>query len=290
MQQFYSGPFALGTMHLVDTHVHISFDSFQNDLDLVAERWREVGVVRLVHSCVEPSEFKVIQAIANRFPELSFSVGLHPLDAAQWTPELGQEITKLAQSDSRVVAIGETGLDFFKSDQPRLQYEALHGQLAIAHQLGLPVIVHCRDAAQAMAEQIRQFQASHGPVTGVMHCWGGSPEETQWFLDLGFYISFSGTVTFKKAEQIKASATMVPGDRLLIETDCPFLAPVPKRGKRNEPSFVSHVAHQVAELRGVSFLDLAQLTSQNAIQLFKLPPLTDASQRLNLAESQALTS
>lgn len=277
-------------MQLVDTHVHISFDSFQDDLDLVAQRWREVGVVRLVHSCVEPSEFERIRAIADRFPELSFAVGLHPLDVDQWTPELGQQIAQLAQSDPRVVAIGETGLDFFKSDQIELQYEALQAQLAIAQQLDLPVIIHCRDAAEAMAEQVQRFQSAQGPVKGVMHCWGGSPEETQWFLDLGFYISFSGTVTFKKAEQIKASAVMVPSDRLLVETDCPFLAPVPQRGKRNEPSFVAHVAHQVAALRDVSPMDLAQQTTQNALQLFNLPPLTDASQSLNSAESQSLTS
>lgn len=258
-------------MQLVDTHVHVSFDSFQDDLDLVAQRWREVGVVRLVHSCVEPKEFEQIRAIADRFPELSFAVGLHPLDVEQWTPHLGEEIRQLAQSDSRVVAIGETGLDFFKSDQIDLQYEALDAQLKIARDLELPVIIHCRDAAEAMAERLQRFVDSHGPVRGVMHCWGGNPDETQWFLDLGFYISFSGTVTFKKAEQIKASAMMVPGDRLLIETDCPFLAPVPKRGRRNEPSFVAHVAHQVAALRQVPVEKLAEQTTRNAFELFRLP-------------------
>jgi TatD DNase family protein len=122
-----------------------------------------------------------------------------------------------------------------------------------------------------MAEFLQQFWQEQGPVRGVMHCWGGSPEETQWFLDLGFYISFSGTVTFKKAEQIQASAAMVPEHRLLVETDCPFLAPVPQRGKRNEPAFVRHVAEQVATLRQVPLDILAAQTFHNSCQLFRLP-------------------
>jgi TatD DNase family protein len=263
---------------LVDTHVHIAFDRFQEDLEAVALRWRQAGVARLVHSCVEPGEFEAMRRLADRFPELSFAIGLHPLDVDQWTEETATLIRQLAQSDPRVVAIGETGLDFFKSDSVALQKIALRAQLEIAADLGLPVIVHCRDAAAAMAEELEQFQrdrqtAGLSPVVGVMHCWGGTPEETQWFLDQGFFISFSGTVTFSKAEQIQASARMVTSDRLLVETDCPFLAPVPKRGKRNEPAFVAHVAAQVASLRGVPLEELAQQTTQNAFALFNLPAL-----------------
>lgn len=263
---------------LVDTHVHIAFDRFQGDLEAVATRWRAAGIVRLVHSCVVPGEFKAMQAIADRFPEVSFAVGLHPLDADQWTPGTADEIRRLARSDKRVVAIGETGLDFFKSDSIAQQQTALRAQCAIAADLNLPVIVHCRDAAAAMALALENFQqdlaaAGRAPLRGVMHCWGGTPEETQWFLDQGFFISFSGTVTFNKAEQIQASARMVPGDRLLIETDCPFLAPVPQRGKRNEPAFVAHVAEKVAQLRGLSLAELAEQTTHNAIHLFGLPAL-----------------
>jgi TatD DNase family protein len=259
-------------MQLIDTHVHINFDAFEADLDAIALRWRQAGVVRLVHSCVEPSEFGGIQAIADRFPEVTFAVGLHPLDVAdKWSADSAEQILTLAKSDQRVVAIGETGLDFFKADNPEQQFEALWAQLAIAHQLSLPVIVHCRDAAAPMANLMRQFWNQTGPVRGVMHCWGGTPEETQWFLDLGFYISFSGTVTFKKALQIQASARMVPADRLLIETDCPFLVPVPKRGeRRNEPSYVQYVAAQVAHLREIALTDLAAQTTQNACNLFGL--------------------
>jgi TatD DNase family protein len=259
-------------MQLIDTHVHINFDSFEPDLEAVAARWREAGVVRLVHSCVEPSEFGKLQAIADRFPEVSFAVGLHPLDVESlWTEALGAEIRRLATSDGRVVAIGETGLDFFKADNPDQQEAALLTHLEIAADLDLPLIIHCRDAAAAMADCLGQFKASGRSLKAVMHCWGGTPEETQWFLDLGLYISFSGTVTFKKAEQIQASAKMVPIDRLLIETDCPFLSPVPKRGeKRNEPSYVQYVAHQVAKLRDLPIEQLAQQTTENACRLFGL--------------------
>lgn len=272
-------------MQLVDTHVHINFDAFQPDLEAVAQRWRDAGVVRLVHSCVEPSEFTAIQALANRFPELFFAVGLHPLDVETlWKPPIAQEIRRLAQSDARVVAIGETGLDFYKAANRNSQIDAFVAQLTIARECGLPVIIHCRDAASVMAQVLRDFWQEVGPVRGVMHCWGGDPEETQWFLDLGFYISFSGTVTFKNAKTIQASAQMVPADRLLIETDCPFLAPVPRRGeRRNEPSYVQYVAQQVARLREVSIEALASQTSQNASQLFKfsLPQSVSVGQALD---------
>lgn len=257
-------------MQLIDTHVHINFETFKDDLEAVRERWRKAGVVRLVHSCVEPEEFAGIQAIANRFEEVSFAVGLHPLDADKWTESTAEKILELASSDSRVVAIGETGLDFYKASNAQQQIEAFTSQLAIAQKLNKPVIIHCRDAAAPMAAMLREFWQTSGPVRGVMHCWGGTPEETEWFLDLGFYISFSGTVTFKKAIQIQESARRVKSDRLLIETDCPFLAPAPNRGKRNEPAYVRHVAEEVARLRGVSLETLCQQTTRNACDLFDL--------------------
>jgi len=258
-------------MNLVDTHVHINFDTFHSDLEQVAERWRSAGLKYLIHSCVEPGEFQRTQALADRYPELFFSVGLHPLEADQWTAESLDLMQSLARSDRRVVAIGETGLDFYKSEDTTSQYAALEGQLQIARTLNRPVIIHCRDAAQPLAEFFRSFWQREGSVSGVMHCWGGTVAETQWFLDLGFYISFSGTVTFKKADSIRASAAIVPNDRLLIETDCPFLAPVPVRGKRNEPAFVQHVAHTLAEVRGMEIEQLAAQTTANAQTLFGLP-------------------
>lgn len=258
-------------MQLIDTHVHINFDVFESDLDVIRTHWQEVGVVHLVHSCVEPDEFAKTQALADRLPELSFSVGLHPLDVEKWTPTMADQILRLASSDPRVVAIGEIGLDLYKATNLPQQILAFKTQLEIAYQLQKPVIIHCRDAAVETAELLRQFREERGPVAGVMHCWGGTPEETQWFIDLGFYISFSGIITFKNATQVHESAKFCPSDRLLIETDCPFLAPVPRRGKRNEPAYVRYVAEQVAHLREVPVETIAAQTTANARHLFSLP-------------------
>ncbi|WP_193194228.1 TatD family hydrolase [Nostoc sp. MG11] len=259
-------------MQLIDTHVHLNFDVFERDLAIVQSRWQESGVVRLVHSCVHPDEFSSIQAIAQKFPEVSFAVGLHPLDADKWKSETAEKIKSLASSDSQVVAIGEMGLDFYKADNYEQQRIVFEGQLAIASELDLPVIIHCRDAAVEVREVLQKWHKLQGKrIRGVMHCWGGTPEETQWFLDLGLYISFSGTVTFKNAKAIQSSAAMVSSDRLLIETDCPFLAPVPKRGeRRNEPAYVLYVAEQVAKLREETVETIATQTTQNACELFGL--------------------
>jgi len=261
-------------VQLIDTHVHLNFDVFESDLADVKARWREAGVVRLVHSCVHPGEFARIQTLAHQLPELSFAVGLHPLDANKWigSTDTAELILSLARSDPKVVAIGEIGLDFYKADNQEQQRMVLAAQLEIAAELNLPVIIHCREAAAPMRELLYLWKQKKGErARGVMHCWGGTPEETQWFLDLGFYISFSGTVTFKNAKQIHSSAQMVKGDRLLIETDCPFLAPVPKRGqRRNEPAYVRYVAEAVAKLRGMTFEAIATQTTQNACELFGL--------------------
>ncbi|MBF2035551.1 MAG: TatD family hydrolase [Leptolyngbyaceae cyanobacterium T60_A2020_046] len=259
-------------MGLIDTHVHLNFEAFASDLDDVAAAWRDAGVIHLVHSCVEPSEFGAIRAIADRYPEISFAVGLHPLDMDKWTLQTAADIQRLATSDDRVVAIGEMGLDYYKADDKAIQAEAFEAQLDVAASLDLPVIIHCRDAAQDLANIVRRFQRDRGySVRGVMHCWSGTPEETQVFLDLGFYVSFSGIVTFKNAHAVKASARLVPCDRLLVETDCPFLTPEPRRKeRRNQPANVAHVAAYLADLRGEPMSVLAQQTTENACRLFRL--------------------
>jgi TatD DNase family protein len=257
------------TIQLIDTHVHLNFDVFSSQLDAVRSRWQAAGVTQLIHSCVEPGEFPSLQAIADRFPEVYLSIGLHPLDAEKWTKTTAAEICQQATSDSRVVAIGEMGLDFYKADNIKHQQEVFLTQLEIACQLNLPVIIHCRDAASALRQACQTLSGRYN-LKGVMHCWSGAVEETRWFLDLGFYISFSGIVTFKNARQVKDSALIVPSDRLLIETDCPFLAPLPYRGKSNEPAYVYHVAEHLAQLREVPFAQLAKDTSENARQLFAL--------------------
>lgn len=259
-------------MQLIDSHVHLNFPDFSDQLLDVAEKWRSSGVVHLVHSCVEPAEFEDIKGIADRFPqEISFAVGLHPLDAEKWTADSVNQIEVMARSDERVVAIGEMGLDFFKADNREFQCEVFKKQLDIAHRLNLPVIIHCRDAAVEMRDIMQSYWTEQGSVSGVMHCWSGTPEETQWFLDLGLYISFSGILTFsnKNVSHIKASAAQVPSDRVLIETDCPFLTPVPHRGKRpNQPAYVCHVAETLAQVRNVSIETIAQQTTENACALF----------------------
>lgn len=256
---------------LVDSHCHIVFRNFDDDLEEVSQRWREEGVQALVHACVEPAEIPAIRALADRFPELRYSVGVHPLDTQHWRDDTAAVLRQAAQDDARVVAIGELGLDLFRETNLEHQLAMLEPQLDLAVELDLPVIVHCRDAADPMLTLLRQRAERGACPAGVMHCWGGTPEEMAAFLELGFYISFSGTVTFPKAEATHACARQVPADRYLVETDCPFLAPVPRRGKRNEPAFVASVAARVAELRGETLTEVAHTSTSNAARLFSLP-------------------
>jgi TatD DNase family protein len=253
---------------LIDSHCHIVFRNFDDDLEEVAQRWREAGVGRLLHACVEPSEIPAIRALADRFPELRYSVGVHPLDTEHWQQDTPQVLRAAAQADPRVLAIGELGLDLFRDKNLDQQLAMLRPQLDLAVELDLPVIIHCRDAAEPMLLELEGRQRQGAPVRGVMHCWSGNPAEMNRFLDLGLFISFSGNVTFPKATDTHACAQQVPADRFLVETDCPFLAPVPRRGKRNEPAYVAAVAQRVAELRGESLVEVARQSTANACTLF----------------------
>lgn len=253
---------------LIDSHCHLVFRQFDDDLDAVVSRWRQAGVTALVHACVEPAEIPAIRALADRLPELRYAVGVHPLDTEHWHQDTQALLREAAQADPRVIAIGELGLDLFREQNLERQLEVLSPQLDLALELDLPVIIHCRDAAPPMLEELRSRQQQGRCPRGVMHCWGGTPEEMEAFLELGLYISFSGTVTFPKAEATHACARQVPADRMLVETDCPFLAPVPRRGKRNEPAYVSAVAERVAELRGLTLHEVGNITTANAARLF----------------------
>lgn len=255
---------------LIDSHCHIVFRNFEADLDAVVERWRQAGVVALVHACVEPSEIPAIRALADRFEEMRYSVGVHPLDTQHWRPDTQQVLREAAKADARVVAIGELGLDLFRDTNLEEQIAVLEPQLDLACELDLPVIVHCRDAAEPMLRVLRARAERGRCPRGVMHCWGGTPEEMHAFLELGFSISFSGVVTFPKAEATHACVRQVPAERYLVETDCPFLAPVPRRGKRNEPSYVAAVAERVAELREEPLDQVANTSTRNAAALFGL--------------------
>ena len=255
---------------LVDSHCHLVFRNFEDDLDEVRQRWRKAGVRALVHACVEPSEIPAIRALADRLPEMRYSVGVHPLDTEHWQQDTAQLLERAARDDSRVVAIGELGLDLFRQKNLEEQLQVLRPQLDLAVELDLPVIIHCRDAAEPMLQELRERAGRGACPRGVMHCWGGTPEEMRGFLELGLFISFSGTVTFPKAEDTHACAREVPAERYLVETDCPFLAPVPRRGKRNEPAYVRAVAERVAELRQESVEQVCRTSTANALRLFAL--------------------
>ena len=257
--------------NLIDSHCHIVFSNFEKDIEEVASRWREAGVRSLLHACVEPSEISAIKSLADRFPEMRYAVGVHPLDTKYWNNDTLNILRAAALDDSRVVAIGELGLDLFKDSNLEEQLLVLLPQLKLAFELNLPVIIHCRDAASEMLKVLEDLHNQSCCPNGVMHCWGGTSQEMNLFLDLGFYISFSGTVTFPKAHAIHECAREVPEDRFLIETDCPFLSPVPLRGKRNEPANVAIVASRMADLRGQSIEMVSESTTANARRLFGLP-------------------
>ena len=256
-------------INLIDSHCHLIFDNFNDDIEEVALRWRAKGVTKLLHACCDPSEIPQLKKIADNFSELYYSVGLHPLDASKWSKDSQSILRKAIQSDSRVVAIGELGLDFFKSDNKETQLLALYPQLELAYELDMPIIVHCRDAAKEMISLFKDLSKNNCCPRGVLHCWSGSPQEMEEFLSLGFYISFSGIVTFPKAYETHECARLVPRNRYLVETDSPFLAPVPFRGKRNEPSYVENVAKTIATIRSIELITVAKETSENAEKLFK---------------------
>ena len=256
-------------LELIDSHCHLIFENFDQDLEEVVSRWRSRGVKKLLHACCELSEIPKLKKLSHIFNEVYYSVGLHPLEAGKWEKNYKSLLRNAAQEDRRVLAIGELGLDFFKSENKKEQINALIPQMELAYELNLPVIIHCRDAATAMLNICNDLDKLGKCPRGVLHCWTGSPEEMKQFLDLGFYISFSGIVTFPKAYQIHECAKIVPNDRYLIETDAPFLAPVPHRGKRNEPAFVENVALYLANLRSSKLINIAQESTKNAEDLFK---------------------
>ena len=264
----------MSDIELIDSHCHLIFENFENDLKDVVSRFRLKGVKKLVHACCELTEIPKLQKISNEFNEIYYSVGLHPLEAKKWETSSKSLLRSSALKDRRVVAIGELGLDFFKSENKTQQIDALIPQMELASELELPVIIHCRDAANEMIEICRDLSKNGKCPRGVLHCWTGTPNEMRQFLDLGFYISFSGIVTFPKAHDIHECAKIVPKDKYLIETDSPFLAPVPHRGKRNEPAFVENVANFMADLRSTQLITIAKESSKNAEDLFKFDLLS----------------
>ena len=259
----------MSDIELIDSHCHLIFENFEKDLEEVIQRLRSKGIKKLVHACCELSEIPKLKKISYEFDEIYYSVGLHPLEAKQWEQSSKSILRSSAQDDKKVVAIGELGLDFFKSENKDQQIDALIPQMELAYELELPAIIHCRDAAKEMIEICNDLSKKGKCPKGVLHCWTGTPKEMKQFLDLGFYISFSGIVTFPKAYEIHECAKLVPNDKYLIETDSPFLAPVPHRGRRNEPAFVENVANFMANLRSTELTTIAKESFQNTEDLFK---------------------
>jgi TatD DNase family protein len=252
---------------LVDSHCHLDFPDFAQELDAVVARAGEAGVGAMVTICTKVREFERVSQVAERFDNVWCSVGLHPHEADA-EPDLStRRLTELARHP-KVVGIGETGLDFYYQRSPRdAQERQFRAHVAAARETGLPLIVHTRDADREMAA-ILEEEMRAGAFTGLLHCFTSSRQLADKAVELGLSISLSGIVTFNKADELRETARRVPLDRLLVETDAPYLAPAPKRGKRNEPAFVAHTAARVAELRGLSAEAFARATTENFFRLF----------------------
>lgn len=253
---------------LVDSHCHLEFPDFAADQDGVFGRARAAGIGHFLTICTRVRRFDEILRVAQANDDVSCSLGTHPHSAEEEQDVTSAELVALAKQHGKVVAIGETGLDFFYDNSPRdLQEEAFRRHIRAALELDLPVIVHTRDADADTIRVLREEGQAKG-LRGVIHCFSSSPQLAVDALDLGFYISFSGILTFKKAEELRETARNVPADRMLVETDAPFLAPIPKRGQRNEPSFVVHTAKVLGELHGLDAQALADRTTENFFTLF----------------------
>ncbi len=253
---------------ITDTHAHLFWESYRADFEDVLARARAAGVGRMVIVGTDVESSKAAFETCARAPGLYPTAGIHPHDAENASAEARAEIARMCRR-AECVGVGETGLDFFKMHSPLAQQrENFRWHLDLAREIDKPVIVHCRDAHEATVELLRSVPG----VRGVMHCYSMGPRELPAYLDLGFYISFSGVVTYPKNQENREAARAVPADRILFETDSPFLAPQGQRGRRNEPAFVRAVVEAVAEVRAEDPRSLGESSSRNAAALFGLPP------------------
>lgn len=251
---------------LIDTHAHLNAIQYQEDLEEVIERAQSEGVEIIVVVGFDRETITRAIELADTYEFIYATVGWHPVDAIDMTDEDLKWIEELC-SHPKVVALGEMGLDYYWDKSPKeIQKEVFRKQIALAKKVKLPIIIHNREATADIIEILEEENASE--VGGIMHCFTGSVEVAKQCMDMNFYISFGGPVTFKNAKKPKEVAAEIPLDRLLIETDCPYLTPHPFRGKRNEPSYVKYVAEQIAELKGVTFEEIALKTSDNAKRFF----------------------
>jgi TatD DNase family protein len=251
-------------MLLVDSHCHLDFPDFAAEREAIIARARSAGVVTMLTICTRLDEFDGVRAIAESYEDIWCSVGAHPHEAKDHPTLTAQDLIALA-GHPKVVGIGETGLDFHYDLSPRdVQERIFRAHIAASRETGLPLIIHAREADHEVARILQEEE----PPPGVMHCFSSGRALAEAALARGFYISISGIVTFRNAEELRAIVRDLPLDRLLVETDAPYLAPVPYRGKRNEPAFVAATAAAVAALKGVDPQHLAEITTANFFRLF----------------------
>lgn len=260
---------------LIDTHAHVDFDRFDGDREAVFERARSAGLVSLVNVGVGPEGSRRSVEMATARKGVFATAGIHPHDAAA-LDDAGRAAIEGFLRSGKCVGVGECGLDYFRNLSPKGDQERVfRWQIGLARELDLALVVHCRDAYPDLL-RILGDEAARGPVRGVMHCFSGGVEEARASLDLGFFVSFSGVITYPNGQKTREAAKAVPLDRTLIETDCPFLAPQPQRGKRNEPAFVVHAAEELAKVHGVRLEEVGAATTAAARAAFRLPEATFA--------------
>jgi TatD DNase family protein len=254
----------------VDSHAHIDGPEYDDDRDAVITRAQESGVKTILNvGTGDPHSdaFARTVQLAKEHENIYAAIGVHPHDARLYDDAAEAKLNELMAQSSKVIAWGEIGLDYHYDNSPReMQREVFRRQLRAANARGLPVVIHTREADADTIEILQEGQ----PLAGIMHCFSGSLELARGAMELGFYISFSGNITFKKAEDLRAIAAEIPLERILVETDCPYLTPVPFRGKRNEPARVVDVGRGLAEARGMSLEEIGQVTSANFAALFGL--------------------
>ncbi len=261
-------------MIFIDSHCHIDGEQFDGDRDEVVQRAKDAGIAVMLNIGTgdpKSDDFRRAVAVAEKYENVYASVGVHPHDAKLYDHNAEANLIDLAKSSQKVIAWGEIGLDYYYDHSPRdVQVDVLRRQIKTARELNLPIIIHSRDANDETVEILKEECSYEDFRGGIMHCFGGTPEMMNELVPLGFFISFAGNVTFKNAANLREAAEIVPLDRMLIETDCPFLTPVPFRGKRNEPAFVVHTAKFLADLRGIELSALAERTTENFLNFFKL--------------------
>lgn len=252
---------------LIDTHAHLDHGQFDEDRQAVIERAFAQGISHILSVGCDLESSAANVRLAETYPNIHAAVGIHPHDALQADEAGIAQLAKLLEQSEKIVAVGEIGLDFYRDRAPRdVQRLAFRRQIALARQVKKPIIVHDRDAHDEVLQILREEKAAE--VGGVLHCFSGDKEMARACLDLGFYLSFPGTITYPKNDATREVVRAVPIDHLLVETDCPYLAPLPFRGKRNEPAYVRQTAAMIAEIKGLTLEDVARITSRNACTLF----------------------